>query len=208
MLKPGFHKLHCHAAVKVPDLAIGAHSGFETCATPFNNGTSIDRQLKRLSENAMDSQRSEHNEHCCPRAHWDLQNDFTSTSRRRAFRTIGLPGYSTIRNEVRSTKRKRNENSAVSRRCIEHPRGATRYRIRKMDIRIEMRNTVNSKACRFTVAILGAFYRVFEPIRMKTSDFSRRQPGFAVEMLSASPTIGVGLLPKEGNQQVRVMDCC
>ena len=43
---------------------------------------------------------------------------------------------------------------------------------------------------------------------MKTSDFSRRQPGFAVEMLSASPTIGVGLLPKEGNQQVRVMDRC
>jgi hypothetical protein len=40
---------------------------------------------------------------------------------------------------------------------------------------------------------------------MKTSDFSRRQPGFAVQMLSASPTIGVGFLPKEGNEKVRVV---
>ena len=74
--------------------------------------------------------------------------------------------------------------------------------------RSENRNTGNSKACRFTVANLSVFQTVFQPIRMKTSDFGGRKPGFAVQMLPASPTIGVWLLPKEGNQQVRVMDCC
>ena len=68
-------------------------------------------------------------------------------------------------------------------------------------------NTGNSKACPFTVANLGVFQTVFQPIRMKTSDFGGREPGFAVQMLPASPAIGVWLLPKEGNQQVRVMDC-
>ena len=69
-------------------------------------------------------------------------------------------------------------------------------------------NTENSKAYPFAVAGLSCFEAVFDPIQMEMSYFGRCQSRFTVEMFSASAAVGVWFLPKEGNQQVRVVDRC